>query len=142
MYLSNYIVDELLNLNVLDWPWSAIYFAGTCKCRTGYLGEDCAIHETDPPDIIGIPDNGLCDLSERPCEQTAVIGKKFVDGKLQCRLVPFKVVIYVQIELIITNARQSANTILNIDGLYLMYLKYVFRFILTLVLRIFFQNKL
>ncbi|KAH3813015.1 hypothetical protein DPMN_141463 [Dreissena polymorpha] len=64
---------------------------GTCKCRTGYLGEDCAIHENDAPNIIGIPDNGLCDLSERPCEQTAVVGKHFVDGNLQCRLVPFKV---------------------------------------------------
>ncbi|XP_052215268.1 uncharacterized protein LOC127833829 isoform X2 [Dreissena polymorpha] len=65
---------------------------GECKCQNSYIGEDCSKLYSESPEMIGIPDNGLCDLAERPCEQTMVIGRNFVESyNLSCKLVPLKV---------------------------------------------------
>ena len=67
-------------------------YVGVCNCDTNFVGSDCSVDITRAPDMIGIPDMGLCDLSLRECARTAVIARTFVDGHgLNCRLGQFKV---------------------------------------------------
>ena len=67
-------------------------FVGVCQCERNFVESDCSVDIALAPDMIGIPDMGLCDLSLRECGRTAVIAKTFVEGYgLNCRLGQFLV---------------------------------------------------
>ncbi|XP_052274252.1 von Willebrand factor D and EGF domain-containing protein-like isoform X4 [Dreissena polymorpha] len=89
---------------------------GKCRCDNGYIGDDCSVDSNAAPIIVGIPDRGLCDIKERPCKQTAVIGRNFVESaKLSCRLTPIQVAFENQtIEFPSTVVNASLDTFLQI----------------------------
>ncbi|XP_052819122.1 uncharacterized protein LOC128244982 isoform X2 [Mya arenaria] len=65
---------------------------GTCVCNKPYIGEDCSVDSTSPPEMLGIPDEGICDLQVRACKRVYVIARHLVDtSNLTCILTPFVV---------------------------------------------------
>ncbi|XP_052785257.1 uncharacterized protein LOC128220772 [Mya arenaria] len=59
---------------------------GKCVCETGFTGVDCTTKTYLPPEIHGLPDDGLCDVRRRPCKRTSVFGNNFADGvNFTCR---------------------------------------------------------
>ncbi|WAR09902.1 VWDE-like protein [Mya arenaria] len=65
---------------------------GTCECYAPFIGTDCSIDSSAPPEMLGIPDEGLCDLQQRPCNIIYVLADDFVDTEnLTCKLTTFTV---------------------------------------------------
>ncbi|XP_053373990.1 uncharacterized protein LOC123532953 [Mercenaria mercenaria] len=65
---------------------------GNCICDSGYMDIDCSISENDAPQMLGIPDRGICDLRQRKCQKTSVFGKNIVESpNLLCKLQPFQI---------------------------------------------------
>ncbi|XP_060598353.1 uncharacterized protein LOC132752093 [Ruditapes philippinarum] len=72
---------------------------GTCFCDIPFTSFDCSINGTKPPVLLGIPDKGKCDLNERKCAETSVIGRNFAETKsLKCRLISFTIDRYNNVE--------------------------------------------
>jgi len=68
------------------------FASGVCVCDEGFIDVDCAVDKSQPPDMLGIPDDGLCDLSQRECARTAVRVRQIVESEsLTCRLRAFQV---------------------------------------------------
>ncbi|XP_066930014.1 von Willebrand factor D and EGF domain-containing protein-like isoform X3 [Clytia hemisphaerica] len=58
----------------------------TCVCDEGYLSADCSIHEDDPPVLVKVAFNGLCDIRQKDCVRTRVIGRNFINSEsLACQ---------------------------------------------------------
>ncbi|WAR28808.1 SVEP1-like protein [Mya arenaria] len=67
-----------------------ICIKGKCVCDLGFTGVDCSTITSLPPEMLGLPDDGLCDLTKRRCERTSVYGNNLADGvNFTCR---FKIV--------------------------------------------------
>ncbi|XP_052239413.1 uncharacterized protein LOC127850426 isoform X2 [Dreissena polymorpha] len=65
---------------------------GSCICKKGHSGEDCSIDSTRPPEMKGIPDEGLCDLQERACKKTSVFGNNLAsDNQVKCKIKPLEI---------------------------------------------------
>ena len=65
---------------------------GTCQCNSGFTDPDCSIDLSQPPIMRGIPDRGLCDLNQRLCGKTSVLGDNFAEtSALSCHIEPFMV---------------------------------------------------
>ncbi|KAK3593671.1 hypothetical protein CHS0354_013567 [Potamilus streckersoni] len=63
---------------------------GTCICDSGYGAADCSLDLSQPPELFGLLDNGLCDEHHVECDQAFVYGEIFAEGEnLTCRIVPF-----------------------------------------------------
>ncbi|KAL3871220.1 hypothetical protein ACJMK2_039228 [Sinanodonta woodiana] len=63
---------------------------GACICDHGYGASDCFTNLHEPPDMIGLLDNGLCDERHVECDQAFVYGETFVEGEnLTCRIKSF-----------------------------------------------------
>ncbi|XP_031570892.1 von Willebrand factor D and EGF domain-containing protein-like, partial [Actinia tenebrosa] len=64
----------------------------TCICDEGYTARDCSIDVNAVPELLGIYNGGLCDIRERPCKKTDLLGQKFIDSNnLTCHVKEFKV---------------------------------------------------
>ncbi|XP_065651901.1 von Willebrand factor D and EGF domain-containing protein-like isoform X1 [Hydra vulgaris] len=60
---------------------------GTCICNAGFITADCSMKEGQSPVLYGIPNSGLCDIRDKDCIRTRVIGKDFIDSSsLSCRM--------------------------------------------------------
>uniref|UniRef100_A0A7M6DKV0 VWFD domain-containing protein n=2 Tax=Clytia hemisphaerica TaxID=252671 RepID=A0A7M6DKV0_9CNID len=58
----------------------------TCVCDAGYLSTDCSIQTGDKPTLEKVAFNGLCDIRNKDCLRTRVVGKNFVNSpKLACQ---------------------------------------------------------
>lgn len=65
---------------------------GNCICDTGYMDIDCSLREDQVPEMLGIPDRGICDLRKRKCRQTSVFGKYIVESpSLSCKVKSFQI---------------------------------------------------
>ncbi|XP_052767965.1 uncharacterized protein LOC128208441 [Mya arenaria] len=65
---------------------------GKCNCSAGFFDIDCGLDIRQPPIISGIPDMGLCDVHQRDCAMTSILGRKFVNSKnLTCKFKSFQV---------------------------------------------------
>ena len=63
------------------------YPAGVCQCESDFSGDDCSVDLTQPPDIIAVPLEGVCDLSTRPCRETPLYGRNFLDSpNIKCKV--------------------------------------------------------
>ncbi|KAL3871227.1 hypothetical protein ACJMK2_039235 [Sinanodonta woodiana] len=63
---------------------------GTCICDAGYGSYDCSLDLSEPPDIFGLLDDGLCDERHLECKDAFVYGEIFAEGEnLTCRIKPF-----------------------------------------------------
>ncbi|XP_065651900.1 von Willebrand factor D and EGF domain-containing protein isoform X6 [Hydra vulgaris] len=64
----------------------------TCICNAGFITADCSIKEGQSPVLFGIPNSGLCDIRDKDCIRTRVIGKDFIDSSsLSCRMTEVKI---------------------------------------------------
>jgi len=67
-------------------------FSGTCTCYENFFDEDCGLSIQTTPIIAGIPDHGDCDITQRECAKTSVMGYGWVESpKLSCKMTPFQV---------------------------------------------------
>ncbi|XP_052218802.1 von Willebrand factor D and EGF domain-containing protein-like [Dreissena polymorpha] len=65
---------------------------GSCICEKDHIGEDCSLDSTRPPEMIGIPDEGFCDLKERACKKTSVFGDNLIfENQVKCNIEPFEI---------------------------------------------------
>ena len=81
-----------INMTQMCLVLKIIYVSGKCICSTSFYDIDCGLDIRVPPTISGIPDVGLCDLTERECAQTSVLGFGFVETPaLSCGIIPFQV---------------------------------------------------
>ncbi|KAL3870469.1 hypothetical protein ACJMK2_038524, partial [Sinanodonta woodiana] len=63
---------------------------GSCICDAGYGSYDCSLDLSEPPDIFGLLDGGLCDERHLECKEAFVYGEIFAEGEnLTCRIKPF-----------------------------------------------------
>ena len=64
------------------------YFsAAICTCSSGFLGADCSINESQPPELHSSENTGLCDLRSRNCTDFKIYGSNFLDKTtLTCHL--------------------------------------------------------
>jgi hypothetical protein len=61
------------------------FVPGACDCDTGYVGDDCSIAETDPPELDSVQGGALIDISVGVAKYLFVEGADFVDSdKLTC----------------------------------------------------------
>ncbi|XP_064595124.1 von Willebrand factor D and EGF domain-containing protein-like [Liolophura sinensis] len=59
---------------------------GECQCEAGWIGDDCSIDMSRPPQVLGLPKKGLCDIRNRKCDRTLVYGKRFARSEsLTCK---------------------------------------------------------
>ena len=66
--------------------------SGTCICEPGFGFDDCSLDISEPPEIFGITDDGLCDEREEHCLEAMVHGETFTEiGELICNIRPFLV---------------------------------------------------
>lgn len=69
-----------------------LYTSGTCECDPGFGGADCSVNTTVAPDVWFLENAGLCDLSDRRCNEVAVFGATFIlSDNLKCKLTRVKV---------------------------------------------------
>nr|XP_022327876.1 von Willebrand factor D and EGF domain-containing protein-like [Crassostrea virginica] len=62
---------------------------GHCQCQSGYTAVDCSVSLSDPPSIVQLRGDGLCDIRRRPCLQTNLIVENIMEsGNLTCRFDP------------------------------------------------------
>lgn len=60
--------------------------SGVCQCESGWIGDDCSVDTSQPPEVFGLPKRGLCDIRYRPCDRTVVYGKRFARSEsLKCK---------------------------------------------------------
>ncbi|WAR09908.1 VWDE-like protein [Mya arenaria] len=64
---------------------------GTCECNEPFIGSDCSIDSSLPPEMLGIPDEGMCDYQQRPCNIIYIYADNIADTGFMCRLTPFEV---------------------------------------------------
>ncbi|XP_066302881.1 von Willebrand factor D and EGF domain-containing protein-like [Branchiostoma lanceolatum] len=65
---------------------------GTCVCDEGYTSVDCSLEEGSPPQLLLIPNNGLCDIRRRPCRKTSIIADGLVESEnLTCKVGHIKI---------------------------------------------------
>ena len=59
-----------------------------CQCFNGWYGSDCSIGVNEAPQVDGIDDNGLCDITATDvCDTVVVSGDRFVEvSTLTCHL--------------------------------------------------------
>ena len=60
---------------------------GVCNCYNGFLGDECDVSDTDPPELSFLL-VALCDIQAEKCESVVVNGIDFVDGNtLTCHFI-------------------------------------------------------
>ncbi|XP_052812915.1 uncharacterized protein LOC128240344 [Mya arenaria] len=64
---------------------------GTCECNEPFIGSDCSIDSSLSPEMLGIPDEGMCDYQQRPCNIIYIYADNIADTGFMCRLTPFEV---------------------------------------------------
>lgn len=85
---------QIYHTNIRSEYFMSIFdFVGICRCKENFHGNDCGLDIRVPPQIAGIPDMGLCDLKQRECAKTSVLGYGFVETPaLACQTTPFMVI--------------------------------------------------
>ena len=54
-----------------------------CRCNMDWIGDDCSIN--DPPSLISLDDNGLCNTRLGACSNILITGSQFVNTpQLKC----------------------------------------------------------
>ncbi|XP_061188638.1 von Willebrand factor D and EGF domain-containing protein-like [Saccostrea echinata] len=62
---------------------------GQCKCAPGYTAVDCSVKSNEPPNIVRIRGDGLCDIRKRFCVRTNVLAENIMETeKMTCRFQP------------------------------------------------------
>ncbi|XP_013419235.1 von Willebrand factor D and EGF domain-containing protein-like [Lingula anatina] len=60
---------------------------GACVCNNNWVGEDCSVDATKPPQALGLTRPEACDIRKRPCRLTFLDIENIADtSKLKCRL--------------------------------------------------------
>ena len=75
---------------------------GVCDCETGYVGADCAVSVSTPPELVYIVGGTTCDLRQGPCSDSLVIvGAGFANtANLSCHVTPVQVSLCFLVKLI------------------------------------------
>ena len=53
---------------------------GKCVCVDGFGGSDCSFDTRNPPTVTSLSDDGVCDKSEKTCEDTTLYGHYFFEN--------------------------------------------------------------
>ena len=85
LYKNRSLKDIVLSMKL------TILFLGICICDQRWTGEDCSTDLFGVPHDLILSREGLCDRSERLCEQTIIyaLGLSDVFGNSSCRLREF-----------------------------------------------------
>ena len=68
---------------------------GSCVCYQNYTSVDCSVKIGELAVAEYIPDEGLCDVRKRVCQETRVIGKHFLNSEnLTCSVTTLTVNAY------------------------------------------------
>ncbi|KAL3871219.1 hypothetical protein ACJMK2_039227, partial [Sinanodonta woodiana] len=72
---------------------------GSCICDAGYGSYDCSLDLSEPPDIFGLLDGGLCDERRQDCKEAFVYGELFAEGEnLTYQIRKYETALYVPAE--------------------------------------------
>ncbi|XP_022791598.1 neurogenic locus notch homolog protein 2-like isoform X2 [Stylophora pistillata] len=64
---------------------------GACKCRRGYTSDDCSVPSRSPPQLIGVHNDGTCDMKAFHCKQVRLVGEGFHNSReLKCSFAEVK----------------------------------------------------
>ncbi|XP_064594818.1 uncharacterized protein LOC135461582 [Liolophura sinensis] len=88
------VLDQVMESSCLnECSFHGNCVAGKCQCEAGWIGDDCSIDGNTPPEVLGLPRGGLCDLKHRKCDRTVVYGSRFPSSEnITCKVVTvFKV---------------------------------------------------
>lgn len=47
---------------------------GSCSCDAGYIGDDCSVESSIPPENVSVPLSGLCQIGDWACRRTNILG--------------------------------------------------------------------
>ena len=73
-------INENIWLNLFN-------FLGQCICDDGFGTSDCSVNLRAPPEVFGLGGDGVCDISQQPCQIVSVYGSNLLDtASLTCKV--------------------------------------------------------
>ena len=69
-----------------------LIYSGVCQCNPGIIGADCSVNASEPPVLIDIPADQICDTNQKNCSTIVVAGENFVNiNTLTCHITEIEV---------------------------------------------------